>query len=1148
MKKKYLLTIIIILFTIPVYSQEIKEGVVFPGNAGNAWEQFYIYANSAEPDTEFPLIEKYDLDTLSENTAVELMKADKDGGGSISINEYFLHCGIPQGILDFVWELDNSTGGKSRGLYGKVLGNFSRVETVLGSVSETSAAFMLFYKELGIDFTASETITGFIADSVGTLPDFIRSGFYTDYEDILDSGAAGEQFMKRHGKLIGTLSAFHSDIGLDGDLYQTVKTDLKKISPLLPAFSIYSILDLYGGLKEIYFREVKVSDLEIIAYLLEKLLFPDSNIFREKQNYNKMYLREKGVKLRDVSDDWSILVRFLRSKATLPGIGYGKIEDALTDLINNKVLYLELRRDLSSYLNSFFRLQYETSEKIERIAALYIDLSGLYSEKILSPTAEVLADNTHFLRSRSNGEIAAAVKIVFSKTAALFEKSLRYFISQTGTKEIGFSETVFIYNELTESDISLLINRGIRLKGFEKIIQKYRDNTGFYLPLFVRTYLSQSRGAYALTVINQSIPFHEELEYDDITIMITIWNNDFYNYFFSLLEFSINHADVMLPLTAEKKVQLLEYIGLFDEYHTPFNEIFKFTLDVYSDNLFSPDIFDSINRILEYLGREAETNRIFTSYYLPILKEIYLDGMVLPEENTAYKVIDILKGNAYMRPELAGIFLKSIEHLKDPVVLDKILEISELKEYSPDIFISIDSCSVPLDIKGLPVIIASLNGDLADDEINRDIFTYALKTINELFEVNKYFSEETLSIIYRALSPLKKEKREVIISSLPKINYLKKKIIAPEYLEEQIPFLVTMNNLESDLFDEFISVLIPVFEYLIESGDDIVALFEELDNANRYTGKTYPYFEDRKTRADYFTGIFPLYAPWIKEIGGIREINDTIIAPLGVWREEPKEYLKHLGRGLNRIALLQSGQGIADTFGSVAELLTLTDTQSILLSAISSGSDNALEAVPLGILADYLSAVKGKQTAVEYGKKQYFNKISGDTRSYLSRIVNASFPPETKIIPELTAAGQFDINSRTFLAGGGLGIIIPFHRNYLNYRDQAMNIDLLYLYNITTAEHEVHTFLEFIQPLFHRGLSKRADSSLFLTLGGGGIWNPMNIQNLFKYFGLTAGLNASIDFLNTVKLQIKANYTGGFYGSELLTNRITGALILSFKL
>ena len=78
---------------------------------------------------------------------------------------------------------------------------------------------------------------------------------------------------------------------------------------------------------------------------------------------------------------------------------------------------------------------------------------------------------------------------------------------------------------------------------------------------------------------------------------------------------------------------------------------------------------------------------------------------------------------------------------------------------------------------------------------------------------------------------------------------------------------------------------------------------------------------------------------------------------------------------------------------------------------------------------------------------------------------------------------------------------------YLNYKDLLLQLGVLYLYNVTNPESELHLQFGALVPLVSSAISYKVDNTLFLSLGMDLTWGLVNPESSWMYIAFTVGLD-----------------------------------------
>jgi len=307
-----------------------------------------------------------------------------------------------------------------------------------------------------------------------------------------------------------------------------------------------------------------------------------------------------------------------------------------------------------------------------------------------------------------------------------------------------------------------------------------------------------------------------------------IWGENFAKKFSFLLKTSIEHKKISSSMDISGKKGLFQLIDMADNYSVDYNNILLFNPDIHKDSAFSSVHIAFFNELYHYSGDDKETNNIYTWYYINIIKNLFKGFNLSDSKKTAFMLMDICKSNTHSRREVAEVMGKSTPVLINKENLENIRQISVTREYSPDIFISLNAIKINLDYSTITSTREFLQDKNYRRDIKQEIFEYGLVMTNELFDMRSLYSSSTLKRIYEFLMAIQKENRNATVDFINKVEFLKENIETPEDMLEFIPVMKNLEKIETDMYDKNLLNIMPSFDNLVTSKESLLLLFSEL--------------------------------------------------------------------------------------------------------------------------------------------------------------------------------------------------------------------------------------------------------------------------------------------------------------------------------
>ena len=1136
MAKKYLfksgLIIIFIFFS----------ALVFAESYGPVWGEFYELATTEEEGI-FPRIIISDPATASS----DLKKADSNDDSIVNINEFFDYYDVPRYITSFVHAIDDESSGIDRSLYSAVLDNLAQTEERLGP-DYALDIFYLFLDYFGVEGLASADsstdIMNFLEEGIYTLPPYIRRSFFDRFTSIITYDRESDGFQTNYFALVSIFQTLREKGQLNEDSANDIMGDIEEIQSLLSAYPINATLGLYEKLYDLYVPDESkssgpslVSAIEKIVEISKSLKRIASSLAQDPENllanalevFFDLLDRMSPEQRRElISDDWNVIVDFLEERENSPENERIAILTALQDLESDKSNYFAVKSDLDLYLNSFFQLQYKTSISLERIVYLFNDTSILFSDSIVNTVASGFSTHEEFVQANKDKDILEIISLAEEKTEALFDASFHYILEQTDSHVITLHKTITVYQVLAPSGLSFIVNQRIPLRPLDRVIEFYEDTLDYHLPFFGQIYVTDNRSDKSLQIINGSFHFHTALAIEDIETMKSRLESHFYSDFLSLLDISRDFPDALLPLTEERKQQLFRYCRLVSTYNVDFEAVLRFDIAIYSEKILSADSMDIIEEILVYLGDDKAGNRIFVDHFLSIIETLHVTYGVSPLRPLAFTVIDIFNATGYARAEVARILKNNIGALREPIILDNIREISQMFEYSPDVFITFDAVDLSFSDENLTITASFLEQQNIQPDIKKEIYIYALRQVNNLFAANSVYDRSFLQGLNDILGALSAGKRRTIIFSLPRISFLQKSITSPQTLVESLPALKEMDKLESDIYEGFLLTTLPAFNAVMDDIGDLKSLFQNLEAINLSLKQINEFLTGKEPRNDYFTAILPKYAAWATSAASVTEIHQAMISALKIWKGSSVIYFQHLKDTFPLVVVLETSPDIAEAFAQLSIVLSAAHNQQDFTEALKELSGNFFRINSIGRFTQFFLDIESNKVAIEYAKENYFQGPAADDMAALDTLLNNYFQKRyviRRIFSPLAYYGFYSEESFDRVpdfVGGRIDFAFPFTKNFQSFNEVQFLASLTYLFLLDSNEHEGNISIGFLVPFLHAGLSQTVDFHLVLS-GNFGIGFDFSSTGV-KQKGILAfaDLGFAFDFRRSVRLGVGA--------------------------
>lgn len=1136
--RKYFFIFLLMLITLnTLWAATLKE----------LWDFFISLANNDVTDGILLISEK---DIWDENDIIKNMihAMDTDNDTLVTLEEYLTYHDIPVVVADYIYEHHDYNTSRR-------VAHMSLIHEYTGSWDET----MLVLKINEQYYSSSNA--SIIIEGLERMPRYFGIHFFSSLKDLFPSTISSGEFEKRYRALVdfiiildrknqvnpGTSSLLLEDLAEITtiswitvsealhfyDLLNTCHYYGQKQGDSQLIIAIKQILSKYTQIMDSFSRAAKDTTLtKTLNFVFDMILFFSSN----SPGRDPMSLKRKAV-----SSDWDIIVLFLTS---IPVQDKSVVMNELEVLLSDVQLYFLIKEDLGLYLDSYFPLQYKTNIDLARIIGLYIIVNNTYEAMVVKGTGACFATYPGFVKKHEDEIVLNTILVCYGKTGSNFYKGYMYMLANATDPAVPLDEVIWIFETLDQEGVITLVNSDLPLGRIPDIINTYRDSIAFYLPLFSRVYEFQQDKIRVLDVMNNSLFFHKQLLKTELEKLKDLWKEDFPPDFYFLLKISLSYKHIFSSMDASRKNGLIQLLNLAVNYSVKYYNMLLFNLDVHEQDAFSSSYIQFFTDLLKYSGNDIATNIIFTEHYINILKDLILLHGVSDYSLTTYILLDICKANTHSRTEVALIIADSTPFLVQNNNLENIRQISIDYDYSPDIFISLHVLELMLEPATIDITLTFLLDNNYQADIKEEIFTFGLVMTNKIFAVGPVFSADTLHSIHNFLSSIKKENRRTTLTFMNQVAFLKEHINSPADMLEFAPLIQKMEEIETDLYDDFLLHIIPVFNYLINTSDDLLKLLSELEAVNRQMTASYSSLKNQASRARFFKDVLIHLTQWITSITSIREVSDIVLTPLDKWEGPVPNYFSYLRSYLIPILKGKSDQDITTFFNAVRILLDVCDNQDRTLENLKNIIGSFFAKNDLACLVNYLKEVKDRTVSLEGGKKKYLEPLTRDEYSGVQRLVCNALQRSWYPVVCLHGDILYQTNDAALLAGGTVEITLPLDNTRYKHTGFSFFIDTQYLLDVEDSNHELNGFFGAQFPVFWTGISPSIDTSIFIKLGFGGSYlNSMNLPD--NPFLCNVGLKMNFDILQRIRISLRGQYQVWMM-EDLFIHRWGGGLEMTY--